>query len=364
MSGPPREESWAEDEPDGGEDDLPLLPSRTEGEEEGATAEPSIFEFRQNGEAERLDVFLCRQLPGRSRAFIQKLIEDGRVTMDPSPREVKQAVRVHPGTKVRLVIPPPRKLDLTPVDIPVGIVYEDAHLAVIDKPAGLAVHAAPDQSSYTLVNALLYHLSDLSSIGGEERPGIVHRLDKDTSGVLLVAKNDFAHNALARQFKDRTIHKTYLAIVRGETPDWEGHIELPLGKSYTHTKKQMVRTDGTGREAVTDYRILEKYRGYALVEVYPHTGRTHQIRVHLASLRLPVACDKLYGREKRICLSDLKDQEHSKDEPPIIERQALHAASISFRHPLTREDMAFSAGLHKDMHHLLKGLERYRNLSR
>ena len=321
---------------------------------------PVVHEFTNAGERERLDLFLFKQLPGHSRAFFQRLIEEGCVTLSPVPRLVKPALKVPQGGLVRVVIPPPRKLDLTPQDVPLDILYEDPQLAVLDKPAGLPVHPSPDQLSHTLVHALLYRLRDLSSIGGEERPGIVHRLDKETSGVLVVAKTDFAHNSLALQFKERSIHKTYLTIVRGEPEAWEGHIDLPLGKSYTHSKKQTVRWDGTGRKAVTDYRVLEKYRGYSLLEVYPRTGRTHQIRVHLASQKLPVACDKLYGREKRIYLSDLRGQPQDEGEHPLLERQALHASSLSFLHPLTREELCFSAPLHPDMHALLKALERHR----
>jgi 23S rRNA pseudouridine1911/1915/1917 synthase len=323
---------------------------------------PAVHDLVKTGASERLDHFLSREIPGLSRAFIQRLIADGHVIVTPSAREVKPAIRIPNGTRVRVDIPPPRKLDLTPQDIPFEILHEDAHLAVIDKPALLAVHPAPDQLSHTLVNALLYRLRELSSIGGVERPGIVHRLDKETSGVLLVAKNDRAHHSLSWQFKERIVRKAYVAIVRGETEEWEGHIERPLGKSYAHAKKQMVRVDGTGREAVTDYRVLEKYRGYALLEVYPKTGRTHQIRVHLASLRLPVACDKLYGREKRIYVSDLRGEARAPGETPIIERQALHAARITFLHPVTREEMTFSASLHADMDALLRALETHRHL--
>ncbi len=358
---PPGEISVPEEEPDeeaSGTRGAPAaIPDSTPAE---CPSRSTVRELTNQGGPRRLDIFLAGEMPDHSRAFLQRLVEDGYVTVTPSRREVKSALKVPHGASVRVVIPPPRKVDLTPQDIPIRVIYEDAHLAVVDKPAGLAVHPAPNQSTHTLVNALLFRLRDLSSIGGEERPGIIHRLDKETSGVLVVAKNDFGHNAISAQFKERLVRKTYLAIVRGEPGQWEGQIDLPLGKSYTHTKKQMVRTDGTGREAVTDYRILERYHGYALVECYPRTGRTHQIRVHLASLRLPVACDKLYGREKRIYLSDLREASREPDEPPLMERHALHAAGITFRHPVTREDVSFTSHIHHDMHALLKALERHR----
>jgi 23S rRNA pseudouridine1911/1915/1917 synthase len=320
-----------------------------------------VHELSNEGTVKRLDVFLCEHLPGHSRAFFQRLIEEGQVTVLPASKEIKASLKVPPGAQVRLVIPPPRKVDLTPHDIPLSVLYEDEHLAVIDKPAGLSVHPAPDQSTPTLVNALLHKLRTLSSIGGEERPGIVHRLDKDTSGVLVVAKNDFAHNFLSLQFKERTVAKCYLAVVRGEPTQMSGTVDLPLGKSYTHAKKQMVRDDGTGREAITEYTILRQLRGYALVECRPRTGRTHQIRVHLASLRLPVACDSLYGREKRISLGDLTGSTRDGLEPPLLERQALHAASLSFHHPVTHERLTFSAPLHADMERLLAALDAHRS---
>jgi 23S rRNA pseudouridine1911/1915/1917 synthase len=320
--------------------------------------------FQVSGSPRRLDICLSEFLPDMSRAFLQRLIDEGYVSLEPSPREVKRASKVAAGAVIRVEIPPPRRMNLDPVDLPIEILYQDSNLAVVNKPSGVAVHPSLNQTDATLVNALLHHLSDLSSIGGVERPGIVHRLDKETSGVLLVAKNDLAHHALARQFKERRIHKRYLAIVRGEPSQWEGRVQLRLGKSYTNAKKQMARMDGTGKEAVTEYRVLEKYQGYALVEAFPHTGRTHQIRVHLLSERLPVACDKLYGRERRIYLSDLREQPRRLEEPPLMDRQALHAASIAFRHPVTQEEMVFAAPLHDDMHALLKALERYRALGR
>jgi len=362
--GDSQDETWKSDEFEEGEEEL------VEGQTLSATGagkgkpEAVVFKFHNDGQPKRLDLFLCEKIPDYSRSLLQKLIDEGHVTMDPTPRTVKRSLKVPAGASVQVVVPPPRKLNLAPVDIPIRIIYQDPQIAVIDKPANLAVHPSANQTCNTLVNALLHHLSDLSSIGGVERPGIVHRLDRETSGVLVVAKNDFAHNALARQFKERIVHKTYIAIVRGEPVEWEGRVDMPLGRSHTHTKKQMVRKHGTGKEAVTDYRVLEKYRGYALLEVYPHTGRTHQIRVHLLSLRLPIACDKLYGREKRIYLSDLCEVPRGDDEVPLLERQALHAVSISLRHPVTREEMVFSAGLHPDMLQLLKALERHRDLGR
>ncbi len=337
---------------------------------EAAAAEPAdagtsaVYELVNDSGSCRLDQFLTHHLPQFSRAYLQKLIDEGYVKVPKLQRDVKASMRIPCGTEVCCIVPPPRKPDMSPREIPLEILFQDEHLAVINKPAGLTVHPAPSQVGDTLVNALLYWLDDLSGIGGEERPGIVHRLDKETSGVLLVAKHDFAHRALALQFKERTVHKTYIAISKGEPECWEGRIDYALGRSYTHSKKQMIRTDGTGREALTDYRVLEMFKGFCLLELYPKTGRTHQIRVHLDSQSLPIVCDKLYGREKRIFLSDVRGRTREADERPLLERHALHAASISFLHPLTREEMVFAAGLPEDVHNLLKALESYRSRRR
>jgi 23S rRNA pseudouridine1911/1915/1917 synthase len=323
-------------------------------------------------EATRLDLFLCEHLPGRSRAFIQKLIHEGNVFITSGvppaseaepPPAAKPSSTVAPGAVVKVTIPPIRKLDLVPENIPLEIVFEDAEFAVINKPPGLVVHPSPHQDESTLVHGLLYHLKDLSGIGGEERPGIVHRLDRDTSGVLLVAKSDRAHQQLSSQFKARTVQKTYWAIVRGEPAATEGRLDLPIGRSYYHRKKMMVRSDRGSREAITEYRILEDFGGYSLAEVYPRTGRTHQIRVHLSKIRLPVACDQLYGREKRIYLSDLTGRPREVSEEPLIARQALHARSIRFHHPVTGEEMVFEVALPADMSRLLEALRRHRRPS-
>jgi 23S rRNA pseudouridine1911/1915/1917 synthase len=323
------------------------------------------LELVNQGEATRLDLFLCEQLPGRSRAFIQKLIHGGHISFPgmESPREAKPSTTVASAMRVKVVIPPVRKMDLAPRNIPLEIVYEDKDLAVVVKPAGLVVHPSPNQDESTLVHGLLYHLKDLSGIGGEERPGIVHRLDRDTSGVLLVAKTDQAHHHLSTQFKSRSVSKIYWAIVRGGPPAAQGRLDLPIGRSYYHRKKMMVRTDRGSREAITEYRILEEFKGYALAEVSPKTGRTHQIRVHMAKIHLPVACDQLYGREKKIYPSDLTGKPRATGETPLIERQALHARSIRFRHPVSNEELFFEVELPQDMKNLLEALRAHRSRS-
>ncbi len=336
----------------------PEAPAQPSSDEDRRAA-LQIHELTNEEGNRRLDQFLSEKLSGHSRSFLQKLISSGCVELDPAPgKPVKAALKIAPGTRVRVEIPPPRKMSLEPVAIPLNFLHEDEHLAVIDKPAGITVHPAPNQDEPTLVNALLHWIGDLSGIGGEERPGIVHRLDRETSGVLLVAKNDRAHQGLSEQFKERTVKKTYLAISRGEVRTPEGTLEGPIGRSRSHSKKMVIAPEGEGREARTDYRVKEFYKGYSLIECYPHTGRTHQIRVRLASIRLLVACDKLYGREKQIYPSDLTEGKKAPGEIPVIERHALHAAKIAFSHPLTGEEMSFSAPLHTDMSTLVEKLRK------
>ena len=323
-----------------------------------------VREFIHRGPVQRLDQFLASNLPGRSRSYLKRLIESGYVDLfPPGDRQIKPSLPVRDGVRVELHIPPPLKVTLAPEPIPLEILYQDEHLAVINKQAGLTVHPAPHQPTGTLVNALLYWLDDLSGIAGVERPGIVHRLDKETSGVLLVAKNDVAHQSLARQFKERHVHKTYLAITRGKPRQWEGRIDLPLGRQLNHSIKITTFPPGTtrGRPSITDYRVLETFEGFALVECYPQTGRTHQIRVHLRSQGLPIACDKLYGREKAVWLSSLRNQPRPVDEPPILARHALHAAGISFQHPVTLEEVQFQAPLPEDLLDTLHALQTHRS---
>ncbi|MBI4583321.1 MAG: RluA family pseudouridine synthase [Planctomycetes bacterium] len=353
----------------------PQAPSRNPGRLEGAAAaggeEPPrslenqapVLELVHRGHKIRLDVCLCQSLPGRSRSFIQKLIDEGWVKIPELPvnRDLKASTLVTEGMKIQVFFPPVKKSTLAPEDIPIRILYEDSDLAVVDKPAGLVMHPSAHKLQGTLVNSLLYHLKDLSGIGGEERPGIVHRLDRDTSGVLLIAKNDLAHQSLSTQFKERIIQKTYLAVLRGEWTAKEGMIHLPIGRCYYNRKRMMVRTDGNAREALTTYTILETFDGYALAEIRPHTGRTHQIRVHMAKIRMPVACDRLYGREKAIGLSDLQKRPPQPGEAPLIQRQALHAHRIEINHPSSGQRLEFTADLPADMASLLEALRKYRS---
>jgi 23S rRNA pseudouridine1911/1915/1917 synthase len=276
---------------------------------------------------ERLDVFLARRAEGLTRSRVQRLIAAGRVRVDGAP--AKASHRLAQGERVCAEVPPPEELRAEPQPIPLDILYEDADLIAVDKPPGMAVHPAPGHPASTLVNAVLAHCRDLSGVGGVLRPGIVHRLDRDTSGVILIAKNDAAHQSLARQLKDRTVDKTYLALVEGTPRPAEGVIEAPLARDPR--RRQRIAVVAGGREATTSYRVVERFRGCALVEARPRTGRTHQVRVHLAAIGHPVVGDALYGKRS-----------------PLISRQALHALRITFAHPRTGAPMTVEAPLAGD----------------
>ena len=323
------------------------------------------MEFIRDGEKVRLDLFLCEKLPERSRTYIQKLIDNNWVQVSDLPlsQEIKPSTMIARGIKVHVTFPPNKKSELKPENLHLEILYEDKDLAVVNKPAGLMMHPSAHQFHGTLVNGLLYHLKNLSGIGGEERPGIVHRLDRYTSGVVVVAKNDLAHQALSQQFKDRVIKKTYVAVLRGQWTAREGFIQLPIGRSVINRKRMMVRVDGQGKEAVTSYKIIEEFDGYAFAEIKPLTGRTHQIRVHMSKIRLPVACDGIYGREQKITLRHLEGKQPHSSEQPIIQRQALHARRIHFQHPSNNQEVEFEVDVPMDMHNLLETLRKCRSLA-
>ncbi len=276
---------------------------------------------------ERLDAFLSASLEELSRSRAQQLIEQGLVTLEGAA--VKKNHRVSAGERFRAEIPEPEALELMPENIPLDIVFEDDDLIVLVKPKGLVVHPAPGHPSGTLVNALLYHCGDtLSGIGGVSRPGIVHRLDMDTSGLMLCAKNDRAHRLLSAQLADRSLHRVYEALLRGTPRDPEGTVDAPIGRSPKDRKKMAV-TDKGSRRAVTRYRVLEVFPGFSLVRCELETGRTHQIRVHMAHIGHPVAGDPLYGGGTPLGLTS----------------QCLHARAISFIHPATGETMRFESEL-------------------
>jgi 23S rRNA pseudouridine1911/1915/1917 synthase len=248
-------------------------------------------------ESGRLDVFLTACLPEFSRARLQGLIRDGFVKLD-GEVVTKNGISLEADAQLEIHIPPPLPSSLVPENIPLDIVFENDDLLVVNKPAGMVVHPSPGHDSGTLVHAALGHSPELKGIGGEERPGIVHRLDKETSGLIVVAKNEQAHRWLQDQFRTRAVEKIYLALVEGAPPTPRGRVEAPIGRNLTHRKLMAVVPIEKGREAVSEYRTLESFPNHTLLEVHPLTGRTHQIRVHMAFLGCPVVGDRVYGRRK------------------------------------------------------------------
>ncbi len=277
-------------------------------------------------DGERLDAFVADQMEQLSRSVVKGLINEGKILVDQERQ--KASYRVREGDEISVEIPKPQVLDLQPRNIPLEIIYQDEDLAVINKPKGLVVHPAHGNWDYTMVNALLYHIKDLSGINGQIRPGIVHRLDKDTSGVMVVAKNDVAHRSLAAQIKEHSIKREYIALVHGTIKENLGTIDAPIGRSKNDRKKMAVVADG--RPAVSKYQVLERYHNYSLVKVELLTGRTHQIRVHFAYIKHPVVGDPLYGSGKK----------HFN-----LDSQALHAHLLGFVHPRTGNYLEFTSPL-------------------
>lgn len=277
-------------------------------------------------EGERLDSFVAEVLVDLSRSTVQNLIKAGQVRVD--GKKVRPSYRVGQGQQVEVELPVPQPVEITPENIPLTIIYQDQDLAVIDKPKGMVVHPAHGNWEHTLVNALLYHIKDLSGINGELRPGIVHRLDKDTSGVMVVAKNDVAHRGLAEQIKEHHIKREYIALVHGVIKENLGTIDAPIGRSKLDRKKMAVVKNG--RPALSNYEVLRRFGNYSLLRVSLMTGRTHQIRVHFAHIKHAVVGDPLYGSAKK----------HFG-----LDSQALHAQLLGFHHPRTGDYMEFTSPL-------------------
>ncbi len=315
-----------------------------------------LFTIRGRVGERRLDQYLAAALPDFSRTFIQRLIREGRVTVNAAHSE--PSYRIRRGDRIALTIELPEGPAIPPEAIPLDILYEDEHLIAINKPPDMVVHPAKGHQSGTLVNALAAHTQTLSSAYGELRAGIVHRLDRDTSGVILCAKTDAAHSALAKQFEGRSVEKHYLAVVEGEPELDSDLIDAPLARSRRNPEAVAVARDG-GKPARTIYRVQKRFRGFALLDVELLTGRTHQIRVHLAHIGHPVVADALYGTRAALYRSDLLGLKPA-DDPPLIERQALHAHRIAIAHPVTGQRIQFTATVPADISALLGALEELR----
>lgn len=296
-----------------------------------------ILQIREEGE--RLDRVVADAVPELSRASAQRLIKGGDVTVN--GRTSKPSYRVETGDEVVVQVPAERPPEITPEDIPLEVVYEDEHLAAVNKPAGMVVHPAYGHQSGTLVNALLNRWPETKEVGGAERAGIVHRLDKDTSGLILVAKSAATHAALQRQFKRRQVKKTYLALVEQHPSPRQGLIDAPIGRDKRQRKRMAVVKGG--RKSRTAYRAIEMFDEHSLVELQPETGRTHQLRVHLAWLGCPVVGDRVYGYRRQLLLK---------------ERHFLHAHKLELTHPITGEGLSLVAPLPADLANLLRRLRR------
>ncbi|HEX3800872.1 MAG TPA: RluA family pseudouridine synthase [Verrucomicrobiae bacterium] len=296
---------------------------------------------------ERLDSVLREKFPAVSRGTIQRLIEEGHIRVN--GRTVKPTHHPHAGEEIQVYWPEARPAEAQPEDIPLEILFEDRDLLVLNKPPGIVVHPAAGHEEHTLVNALLHHCAGkLSGIGGVARPGIVHRLDQETSGCLVVAKNDETHVALAEQFAGRTVEKIYEAIVCGEVPRAQGEIRAAIARHPTH-RKRMAATDGSGREAWTSYRVLQRLHAATLMEALLHTGRTHQIRVHFQHLGFPVVGDDTYGARQNKRLMELTGY--------AAPRQLLHARKLTILHPRKKKKLTCEAPLPEDFKAALKALK-------
>src|SRR5437868_4155952 len=326
---------------------------------------PQEFEVNPRTDGKRIDAYLASRFTDYSRRVIQKIIDADAVLVNGRP--VKASYRVRGGDRVSIHLPELPDTTPEPQEIPIEVVYEDEALTVVNKPPGMVTHPARGNWRGTLVNALQFHYDTLSPLAGANRPGIVHRLDRDTTGLLVVVKDELAHRRLALQFELRQVHKEYLALVHGVPQRDSDYIERTIGFHPTSREKMAIRApeDG-GKAAVTFYEVVERFRDFALVRCKPMTGRTHQIRIHLTHIGHPILADKLYSGRDRITLGDLLGPEHrgtvpaAEREQVLIDRQALHAHRLRFRHPLSGIDLDLTAPLPADMERTLQALRRYR----
>lgn len=298
-----------------------------------------VFEFQKEQE-QRLDHFLVARLPEFSRSRLQGLIKNGFVSVNGIPAK-KAGQKLRPGAQVEVRIPPPAPIGLVGEDIPLDIIFENDDLLLVNKPAGMVVHPAAGHDTGTLVHAVLGYAPNIEGIGGEERPGIVHRLDKETSGLILVAKNDKALHWLQDQFRLRTVEKSYLALVDGAPPTPSGRVEASIGRNPSHRKKMAIMPPGKGREALSEYVTLESFQEHTLLKFHPLTGRTHQIRLHCMFLKCPIVGDKIYGHRKQSI---------------EIDRHFLHAMRLKIVLPGEEQAQIFEAPLPEELGEVLEGV--------
>ena len=346
-------ETTLSDEPD----IVDLDKSLTADEADELAGQEVRFRVGTNLKFNRLDKYLGGRFSCFSRTKLQQLIKEQGVNVNGRP--AKPSHKLQPGDQIDLILPVRELRELIPEDIPINVVYEDEHIIVVNKQPNLIVHPARGYKHGTLVNGLVYHFQNLSTCPDDLRPGIVHRLDRNTTGCLVVAKDDTSHWKLSRQFADRTTKKTYIAIAHG-TPELDADvINQPLGVHPTKREKYAIRHD-IGKESVTFYDVLEAFRGYSLLQLDLKTGRTHQIRVHLSWLKHPIVADDMYGG-KVVYPWQIEDRDAAPEEP-LMDRCALHAWKLQIDHPATGERMAFEAPLPDDMQNLLDNLRQYRTL--
>jgi len=309
----------------------------------------------------RVDWYLAQQFPSYSRVLLRKIINAAGVTVDGA--RVKAAHRLRGGERVIITLPELDREGPKPENIPLDILYEDEFLAAVNKPPAMVVHPAKGHWAGTLTSALQFHFDQLSTAGGKARPGIVHRLDRDTSGVMVVAKTDLVHLNLSAQFENRTVEKEYFALTAGVPDRDRDIIDLPIGAHPYQREKMAIRRDHeTSREAQTFYEVVERFEGFGAIKLTPKTGRTHQIRLHLASIGCAVLCDRLYGSRALLTRGELARD--PKDTTPVLERQALHARRLKIRHPQTGEPLEFIAPLPDDIAHAVEVLRELRPLTR
>ena len=338
-------------------------------EQAGQPGETVNFIVDDASSGMRLDAWLASLLPRYSRVTLRQAISSGGAVIDDKPGLAKPAFRIKPGQKIALTLPDLPRSAPVPEEIPLEILYEDDSLAVINKPAGMVVHPSRGHWAGTLVGALAFHFqNNLSQVRGSARPGIVHRLDRDTSGVIIVAKTDFAHMKLAEQFAQREIHKEYVAICSGSPPRDRDVIDAPIGPHPHQSEKMAIRFEcEDAKSAQTFYEVLRRYKGFTYIKAMPKTGRTHQIRIHFMHAGFPILCDRLYGGRaeigvKQLAIGNEQLAIDASGATPVLSRQALHARRIQFHHPETGQPMDVSAPLPDDMKATLELLEKYRRI--